>query len=64
VRTEIRVGGEIRSHQFTDKQQRQHAIPKSKAPKTPHYFLVQRASGATRYAKLDAGRNRTGEDTD
>jgi hypothetical protein len=33
-------------------QQRQHAIPNGKAPKTPLYSLVQRASGATRCLQL------------
>jgi hypothetical protein len=29
-----------------------NAIPNCKAPKTPHYSLVQRAGRATRYTKL------------
>jgi hypothetical protein len=37
-------------------QQRQHAILKSKAPKTPHYFLEQRASGATRWDAINRAR--------
>jgi hypothetical protein len=42
-----RIGGQ------TDNQQRQHAMPISKSPKTPLYFLVQRASGAGRWRPFE-----------
>jgi len=45
-----------------DAQQRQHAIPNCKAPKTPHYSLVQRASGATRYAPLPGSKKAPAEE--